>query len=665
VEKAERVVPLPFSDRSKTPIEPYLSDQWFVKMSDRNDDKPGLAQMTMDAVTSGRVRFFPERYARSYLDWLAEKRDWCISRQLWWGHRIPVWSKSFGGKEALQAAIVGELNAALKDVPEDQLASQGQEETHTLHICLKPDDSALAGRLETLGFQQSDDVLDTWFSSALWPHSTLGWPGPALPEERADRIAPNWEKLRYYYPTSTLVTSRDIITLWVARMVLTGLYNVGDIPFHHVYITPKVLDGFGEGMSKTKGNGVDPLDIIDLYGTDAMRYGMVKLATETQDAKLPVSNICPHCGKEVAVKQEHMYMRTKKLTCPECKKEFRPGGPWPVEDTDRPTAKQGSDRFEEGRNFANKMWNATRFLLMNLDGYTPGAVKLEELPTEDRWLLSRLATTTKAVTAALEGYHFSDVARLLYDFVWSEFCDWYIEMSKGRLKDTAARPLAQRVLAGVLDGILRLVQPVMPFVAESLWQALNEAAPERGLPTPAKAEESGAISKWPSYPDAWISAEVEKRFARMQDLVRGVREIRNRYQVDDKTRLDVSVKCAPAVAADFNALAAFIGPLAGIANLTAGPDTTKPKQAGGLVTPEFEAYVSLAGLIDVATEVTRLEKQLEAKRKSLEGTKSKLANEKFVSGAPAEVVQQQRDLQADIEKQIATLEENLKDLRSA
>lgn len=665
VDKADREIPLKYSDRSKTPIEPLLSDQWFVKMADRDDDKPGLAQMTMDAVTDGRVKVFPERYARSYLDWLGEKRDWCISRQLWWGHRIPVWSKVFENREAFQAALVWDFDGAQRWMKDDEVASQGQEGSFTLHLCLKADNADVIGKLESLGFKQSEDVLDTWFSSALWPHSTLGWPGPVLPEPRADRIAPDWEKMRYYYPTSTLVTSRDIITLWVARMVLTGLYNVGDIPFHHVYITPKVLDGFGEGMSKSKGNGVDPLDIIDLYGTDAMRYGMVKLATETQDAKLPVSNICPYCKKDVAVKQEHMYMRTKKLTCPECKKTFRPGGPWPTEDPDQPTAKQGSDRFEEGRNFANKMWNATRFLLMNLDGYAPAAVKLDELPTEDRWLLSRLATTTKAVTAALEGYHFSDVARLVYDFVWSEFCDWYIEMSKGRLKDAAARPLAQRVLVGALDGILRLVQPVMPFVAESLWQALNETAPERGLPAPSKAEESVCIAKWPSYPEAWISADVEGRFARMQDLVKGVREVRNRYQVDDKTRLDVAVKCSDTVAADLNALATFIGPLAGIATLTAGPTATKPKQAGGIVRPEFEAYVSLVGLIDVSAEIKRLEKQIADKRKSLDGTKAKLANEKFVSGAPPEVVQQQRDLVADIEKQIAAMEENLKDLQSA
>jgi valyl-tRNA synthetase len=664
--KEDRVIPLKFSDRSKTPIEPYLSDQWFVKMADRDDGKPGLAQMTMDAVTDGRVKFFPERYARSYLDWLSEKRDWCISRQLWWGHRIPVWSYKCDSENELQQLV----KIANDWLNKATVAHQIDSASLSLHICAAYEEPSLNEWLIGLGFTQSEDVLDTWFSSALWPHSTLGWPGPALPEERADRAAPNWDEMRAFHPTGTLVTSRDIISLWVARMVLTGLYNVNEIPFTDVFIHPQLQDAFGERMSKTTGNGIDPLDIVERYGADSLRYQMVSIAGDTQDSRMPVSNVCPFCDTLVPIKQEHLRGRTKRLKCPgdktkgiTCGKEFRPGGPWTSDDPEVPTAKQASERFDQGRNFANKMWNATRFLLMNLEGYTPGEVKLDALPTEDKWLLSRLATTTKAVTAALEGYKFSDVSRLVYDFVWSEFCDWYIEMSKGRLKDPAARPTAQRVLAGVLDGILRLVHPVMPFVSESLWEALGEAAPERGLPLPAKAEDAACIAKWPSYPDAWISPEVEARFARMQDLVRGVREVRNRYQVDDKTKLDVSVKCSDAVASDFNALAAFIGPLAGIANFTAGPNTAKPKPNGSVVRPEFEAYVALAGYIDEAAEAKRTEKQIAEKQKALAGVQAKLSNEKFVSSAPPEVVQQQRDALADLQKQIATLEENLRDLR--
>ncbi len=657
--KEDRMVPLKYSDRSKTPIEPYLSDQWFVKMGDRDDGKPGLAQMTMDAVTGGRVKFFPERYAKSYLDWLGEKRDWCISRQLWWGHRIPVWKLPEGHGRSL-FEIDQKLNALEKQHP-DKIRFHTIEQTEpprdgeqlvnvTRLVCIGPDAEEFEKELNVLGFEQDPDVLDTWFSSALWPQSTLGWPEPK-PE------------LKYYYPTSVLVTNRDIITLWVARMVLTGLYNLNEVPFRHVYIHPKVMDAFGEGMSKTKGNGVDPLDIIDLYGADALRYGMVAIATETQDSRMPVANLCPHCGEKVPVKQEHMYMRTKKLTCPKCKKPFRPGGPWPDEDPELPTAKQASDRFEVGRNFANKLWNAARFLLLNLDGYAPSALTLDELPTEDRWIDSRLATTAREVTTALEGYRFAEVARLVYDFTWSEFCDWYIEMSKGRLQDPAARPLAQRVLVGVLDGILRLVQPVMPFVAESLWQALNEAAPERGLPAPAKAEESVCIARWPEHPAEWINGEVESRFARMQELVRAVREVRNRYQVDSQHRLTVGVKCSQTVAMDFVALAPFIGPLARIDSFEAGPAVVKPKQSATIVRPDFEAYVGLAGLIDPAAELKRGEKQLADMRKQLAGMTAKLGNESYRKNAPAEVVKETEEKVADLEGQIRVLEQTLQDLK--
>jgi valyl-tRNA synthetase len=628
--KEDRDIELKHSDRSKTPIEPYLSDQWFVKMED-------LAQTAMDAVTDGRVKFFPERYARTYLDWLGEKRDWCISRQLWWGHRIPIWYANCPEAE-LKRAFAGR---------EDVTWRLDEDNGRWLICALEDPPSGILGPKYPL--EQDPDVLDTWFSSALWPHSTLGWP------EQTPELA-------YWYPTSVLVTSRDIITLWVARMVMTGLYNVGKVPFHHVYIHPKILDGFGESMSKSKGNGIDPLDIIERYGTDALRFLMVHQATETQDSKMPVANVCPHCDTLVPIKQEHMYMRTRKVPCPNCKKPFRPGGPWPAPDPELTTAKQASERFDMGRNFANKLWNAARFLFLNLEGYQPAALRHEELPIEDRWILSRLATTTASVTQGLENYHFSDVARTIYDFTWSEFCDWYVEMSKRRLQDPAARPLVQRVLVGLLDGILRLVHPIMPFVAESIWQALNETAFERGLPSPDPGAESVVIAPWPSLPESWRDAAMETRIGRMQELVRAVREVRNRYTVDQKTNLDVFVRCSETIAGDFRTLTPFISALAGVGRLECGPQTAKPRQSATHVTPEFEVYVSLAGLIDPAAEKARLEKQHAEKVKHLHAARGKLGNANFVERAPADVVQQQRDLVADLQNQIKIIEENLKEL---
>jgi valyl-tRNA synthetase len=636
--REDRDIDIAHSDRSKSPIEPYLSDQWFVRMGDR-DGKPGLAQTAMDAVTHGRVRFFPARYARTYLDWLGEKRDWCISRQLWWGHRIPIWYARCAEAE-LKRAFAGRTDVTWRR----------DEESGRWLVCGLEDVPADALG-ENPGLEQDPDVLDTWFSSQLWPHSTLGWPDDT-PE------------LRYYYPTSVLVTNRDIITLWVARMVIAGLYNTGEVPFRHVYIHPKMLDAFGEGMSKSKGNGVDPLDIVDLYGADALRFGIVHLATETQDSRLPVSNVCPHCGALVPVKREHMYMRTRKVTCPQCKKPFRPGGPWPAADPDLPTAKQASDRFEMGRNFANKLWNAARFLLMNLDGYSPQAIREEELAVEDRWILSRLASTVASLTGQLENYQFSEAARTLYDFTWSEFCDWYVEMSKGRLRDPVLRSQAQRVLAGTLDGILRLVQPIMPFVAESIWQVLNDRAFERGLPAPTPSAESVVIAAWPESPAEWRDATTEHRIARMQELVRAVREARNRYQIDPRTPVDVSVRCGADVARDMEALAPFVRSLACVGRFRCGTDVVKPPQATGIVHPDFEAYVSLEGLIDVGAEIQRLDKLLVEKRKHLQSARAKLDNPLFRDKAPAEIVEQQRTLVGDLETQLEALAANRRDLPS-
>jgi valyl-tRNA synthetase len=665
--REDREIPLAFSDRSKTPIEPYLSDQWFVKMGDTDDGKPGLARRAMEAVIDGRMQFFPERYAQSYLDWLSQKRDWCISRQLWWGHQIPVWSSGFliGDKlnegsyeEPRDSQLDADDSVNPDDWPFTECAAQQWHDPNTRQfrwlVCPPPGRPDIEAELAKRGWKQDPDVLDTWFSSQLWPHSTFGWPDKT-PE------------LAYYYPTSTLVTTRDIITLWVARMVISGLYNMGDVPFRHVYITPKLMDSFGVTMSKSRGNGVDPLDIIERYGTDALRYQMVALAGETQDSRLPIANVCPHCDFFIPLKKENTdpdeTKRPKKLTCPNCKKQFRPGGPWTSDDPNLPTAKQASESFEIGRNFANKLWNAARFILMNLEGYTPGVLNPKELPIEDRWILSRLATTAKSVTESLEGYHFADVARTIYDFTWSEFCDWYIEMAKGRLKDEGGRMNVQRVLVGVLDGILKLVHPVMPFVSESIWQALNEAAFERGLPSPDPSAESVMIAPWPKLPDDWQDPAMETRIARMQELVRIAREVRNRYMIDAKTPLDVSVRCSEALAGDFRSLSPFIGLLAGVGNLQTGPEVKKPPQAATQVNPEFEAYISLKGLIDPAAEVKRSEKQLAEKTKQLETTKKKLENEQFIANAPKEVVEQQRQLVIDLEQQIRAIEETIRDLK--
>jgi len=315
-----------------------------------------------------------------------------------------------------------------------------------------------------------------------------------------------------------------------------------------------------------------------------------------------------------------------------------------------------------GRNFANKLWNAARFLFLNLEGYKPEAIHHEELPIEDRWILSRLATTTATVTQHLENYRFSEVARTIYDFTWSEFCDWYVEMSKHRLQEPAARPLVQRVLVGVLDGILRLVQPIMPFVAESIWQALNETAFERGLPAPEPAAESAVIASWLSFPETWRDTAMETRIGRMQELIRAVREVRNRYNVDQKTHFDVFVRCSDSSAEDFRTLTPFIAALAGVGRLVCGPQTAKPRQSATHVTPELEVHVSLAGLIDKDAEAARLQKLLAEKIKHLQAARAKLGNANFVERAPADVVQQQRDFVADLQAQIKAIEENLKEL---
>jgi valyl-tRNA synthetase len=626
----DREIDLAHSDRSKTPIEPFLADQWFVRMDQ-------LAQSAMDAVSDGRVRIFPARYAKGYQDWLSEKRDWPVGRQLWWGHRVPIWHAPTASESDLKKAFQGR----------DDVTWQPAESGAGWLICSLEEDlpaDAVAGH----AIAQDDDVLDTWFSSALWPHSTLGWP-EQTPE------------LKYYYPTSVLITSRDIITLWVARMVLTGLFNVGEVPFRDVFIHPKILDGYGEGMSKSKGNGVDPIDVMEKFGADALRFALAHLTTETQDVRMAVEFECPHCLKLIEqTKKNRILPRVK---CDQCGGEFSTQWASKPADAALPRGAVVSDRFELARNFCNKLWNASRFALMNLEGYTPAPVKDAELTVEDRWVLSRLATVTDQVTTALAGYHYADAARALYDFAWDEFCSFYVEMAKPRLADPAARPTAQRVLAHTLDTLLRLLHPFIPFVTEEVWQRLGDFAPARGIDAPRPAAESVMIADWPTCDAARQDPAIEARFGRFQEVLKGLREIRSRQNIAPKARIDFAVRCDLDTADLLRPMAPYFDSLTGARGTAWGPDVEPPATRAHVGLPGIEIYVDLAGLIDVPAEIAKNERELEKLRGLIAAKEKKLTNEAFTSRAPADVVAKERASLEEMIARQASIEQFLAELR--
>jgi len=640
-----RKIELPMSDRSKTPIEPYLADQWFVKMRDADDGTPGLAQQAMDAVSSGRVQVFPNRYGKSYLDWLGEKRDWPVSRQLWWGHRITIWYAKTASEADLKGAFAGR---------NDIVWSRDEEQGQWL-ICSRSEDLA-ADAVPGHEIIQDPDVLDTWFSSALWPHSTLGWPGPA--EKPGD---PEWEKLKSYYPTSTLITSRDIITLWVARMVLTGLHNVADVPFREVFIHPKILDGFGDTMSKSKGNGVDPLDVIDKFGADSLRFALAHLTTETQDVRMPVEFECPHCGEDIEQTRKNRIL--PRVECKKCGKPF--GTQWAEkpEDTALPRGAVVSKRFEEARNFCNKLWNASRFAMLNLEGYTAASVTDADLTVEDRWILSRLNTVTAGVTDDLEHYCYADAMRKLYEFAWDEFCSFYVEMVKGRLQDPAQRPAAQRVLAHVLDTLLRLLHPTMPFVTEEIWQRLKEFAPARGLTNPQPASESVCVADWPKADETRRDPTIEARFARFQEMLRGLRDIRARQNIPPKTAIRFALRSDAETADLLRPMGTYFAALAG-AEPTAWGDAAPFATTATLSLPFGELFVDLEGLIDVAAEIVRLEKERKDLGGLIVGKEAKLNNPSFIERAPADVVAKERQTLDEGRRRLETVERTLVELRA-
>ncbi len=695
----DRKIPKKFSDRSKTEIEPYLSDQWFVKMDT-------LAQSAMDAVSDKRVKIFPQRFTKTYMDWLGEKRDWCISRQLWWGHRIPIWSKKLDTSPELMEKLLSYYSqkndgrdvsdgSIFCPVPEHAgsitaVITDGIEPGEKLLLmCVADGCEELEQQLQTDGFVQDPDVLDTWFSSAVWPHATLGWPNetsnPPLAgseNSQSERSAGGKnEVLDYFYPGSVLVTSRDIISLWVARMVLMGLYNMKEVPFEHVYIHPSIQDSFGQRMSKSKGNGVDPLDLIDKYGTDAVRFTIASIAGDTQDVRLPVGYECPHCEAVTLQTIKHQNMKpdggpTPSITCKDCKKDFQFPSPWFKPDEGAAVARIVSDRFDFGRNFCNKLWNASRFAFMNLEGYTPGAIDSVDLKTEDQWILSRLATTAQQVTTMLGRYQFDKATHTVRDFTWNEFCDWYVEMLKPRLKDESARPLAQRVLVVVIDNLLRLLHPFAPFITEELWQKLNELAGVRGLNQQTAAADSVMIAAWPwqqmenSNPkseisdlsEALISAELESRFERLQETVVAVRNIRGQYKISPKEPLKLFMKCSPEVAAQMYAVADQFDNLSRTMLEAAGLDITPPPGAAGFSLKDADGYVPLDGLVDNTAEKAKLEKQQAELQKQIAGSEQKLGNPGFVDKAPPHVIDAFRKTLAERQAQLESVARMIEEL---
>lgn len=553
--------------RCDTALEPWLSEQWFVAV-DR------LKGRATEVVRNGEVTFHPARWTDTYLTWMDGLKDWCISRQLWWGHRIPVfYCEDCGWQDALMEDI-------------DACPNCGGH-----HV------------------RQDEDVLDTWFSSQLWTFATQGWPDHP-------------EQMCGHHPTKVLVTARDIIALWVARMVMSSLYFTGEVPFHDVYIYATILAKDGSRMSKSKGNGVDPMDLMERYGADAMRYNLLTLITTNQDVRFD-ANID---------KKTHALI--------------------------------DSPRTEQAKGFVTKVWNASRFVRMNLDGYVPGAPKAET--PEDAWMLSRLARIVRESTEALEAYGFGDYARNIQSFFWNEVCDWYIELCKGRLLDGggAERLQVQRNLVFVLDVSLRLLHPVMPFVTEKVWDAL----PASGLGRAAADGEGEArflmLAAWPEPADfkTFVNDVAEHDFELAKSLVSVVRSTRARYRLSPKEELDVAVRASVEDCAVLEAQHDFICGVGRVGALMASVGQQKPEGAVSVVDGGLEVFVVVGGLVDLAAEVAQLSKGLAKAEGELAGVTKTLGNAGFVAKAAPAIIERKRSQQAELEQTVERLKAQIADL---
>lgn len=505
-------------------VEPLVSTQWFVKMQP-------LVKAAVDCVTDGCTQFVPERFTKNYTGWMENIHDWCISRQIWWGHRIPVW----------YCDDCGEMSASRTDL--EKCPKCGSTHIH-----------------------QDEDALDTWFSSALWPFSTMGWPD-------------NTELLKQFYPTSVLVTGYDIIFFWVARMLIMGMEFMKEIPFEKVFIHGLVRDSQGRKMSKSLGNGIDPLEVIEKYGADTLRFMLITGNTPGNDMRFY----------------------------------------W--------------ERVEGTRNFANKIWNASRFALMNMEGYDKDA-ELAPYTLADKWILSRLQDTVKDVTGLLERFELGEAGRAIYDFIWSEVCDWYIEIAKPRLynKEAAAeRATAQHVLATVLVSAMKLLHPYMPFITEEIYQCLPHEA------------ESIMISKWPVADESLVDPEAERGMNAIMDSIKAIRNMRAEVNANPGKKIPAIML----ISEDLREVVAhndsYIKLLGGIDNLELRPlNGEKPENAMAAVVTGIEVYLPLAGLIDVEKETQRLSKELAAMEKDLQRAGGKLNNAGFLAKAPEDVIAKER-----------------------
>ena len=622
------------SYRSHVPIEPYLSDQWYVAVkqpighlagkfgrdmiADTDVPANSLAGIAIKPLHEGRLRFTPERYARTYEAWIENLRDWPISRQLWWGHRIPVWSQDLklpenadgdietAGAAAVDIAAGGSLEDSLGQYPVRyglQYTEHPEDDSLVRTcICLDCDDPGAVEFLEQAGWTRDTDVLDTWFSSALWPFSTLGWP------ERTDQLAA-------YYPGNVLCTAREIITLWVSRMVMMGQYCLGDIPFTEVFIHAMIQDGQGRKMSKSLGNGIDPLDIIDSHGADAMRFTLAQMTTQTQDVRMPVQAITLPDGREV----------------------------------------NSSPKFDIGRNFCNKLWNASRFAMMNLQAAPAWSQIRPGADLSDTWILSRMNSTVAEVTSAVESFRFNEMAEAIYHFMWDDLCDWYLEIAKTRIAGGQDTPKA--IAAHCLDVVLRLLHPICPFITEAIWKQLNELVPTRG-PGAAAGEPVLARALWPRADAAVISEPAEQKFAMLTDLIRQCRNIRTRHNVPPANRVNAILDASGDSSRTVSENIALIEAQAGLGEITIGDAATAQPPNSAAVTGGG-VRIFLLDVIDASAEIARLTKQAETLEKGIAGIEGKLGNENFVKRAKPEVVEGERQRLESLKRDLQTVQQAL------